>query len=212
MTPALAIAPPPSRTRNRLRILTLALAGLGGASVGLVVAQHPRWWWALAPTAALLLAATFGGRLRSSGPEGSRGDRRIAARAGRAMAALPRAGFDVIHNLPGRRGLVEHVLVGPTGIFAVACGNGPEASWRAARGAVEIRRRLRSVRLSIPVRGVAVGGVATEPPVPGVSRLRPGDLVPFVSGLARQLSDLQIERAMAAILEEPHLGLRPASF
>jgi hypothetical protein len=191
----------------------LGVSCAAGIAVGVMLSLHPWLWWTGIPVTALIIGLTLGSRfvLPSADPDVRGRDRRIAARTARALAALPRMGFDVIHNLPGPGGRVDHVLIGPTGIYALACGDGDEVAWRAAQAALEVRRRLRALRLGLPVVGVAVGREAGEAPVPGVSRLRPGDLLTFVATAGRRLSDLQIERALAAIVGRHPSGQRPAS-
>jgi hypothetical protein len=212
---ALAIAPESRRKRNWLRMTVLGAACAAGIAVGGVLSLHPWLWWTGIPVTALIIGLTLGSRyvLPSTDRDVHGRDRRIAARTARALASLPRMGFDVIHNLPlpGPRGSVEHVVIGPTGIYALACGDGDEVAWRAAQAALEVRRRLRALRLGLPVVGLAVGRKVGEARVPGVSRLRPRDLLTYVGTAGRRLSDLQIERALAAILDRHPSGQRPAT-
>jgi hypothetical protein len=160
--------------RERVR-LYLGLFVVGWTiSLALVIAGFR--WWPLALTGVLLLMALrvlFDGRRRFDAEPWLTGLRGEVA-VGRILAPLEAEGYRVLHDLEATRGNVDHVVIGPTGVFAVETKalkgslfprkgglvrNGYPADNlvdQAIRGAMEVRRRLAGAGMSIWVDAVLV--------------------------------------------------------
>jgi hypothetical protein len=112
--------------RRRLLRSTLLLAVVAGLAIGLAWIEHRLWWSAvIATTLALASAAGLAyyrylfrrrSRLRSQLRAGLRGQRFLA----KALACLDDS-YYLINNLqlPGRADDIDHLVVGPNGIFAL---------------------------------------------------------------------------------------------
>jgi hypothetical protein len=117
---------------RRLRVAELAdwsrglawrLPLAGGAGIGVAVLTSPLPSVARL-TASLVVVGVVGWRLRyrasaeaSAWRKGARGERRTARR----LRRLVRRGYVVFHDLamPGSRGNIDHLLIGPTGVFVI---------------------------------------------------------------------------------------------
>ncbi len=105
------------------RSLAWRLPLAGGAGIGAAVLTGPLPG-AARLMASLLVVGAVGWRLRfrasaeaSAWRQGARGERRTARRLGR----LVRRGYVAFHDLamPGSRANVDHLLIGPTGVFVI---------------------------------------------------------------------------------------------
>jgi hypothetical protein len=116
---------------------------------------------------------------------------------------LKDAGYRIWSDLRVGAEVLDHVLVGAAGIFAVQCsrprrgadGGFGEAVWQATREAIALQRRLREARIGLPVQGIVAltGSVKARVPVDfgKVSVLAAGHLVRFVDGLGERLTPEQ---------------------
>lgn len=107
----------------------LCCTALGACGASLALGRHPAWF-ALgfaAVVAATALLWRRGLRRVESYFKGARGEERVAG----VLAALPDA-WHVFHDFAAGRHHVDHVLVGPTGVYAVETKN-----WR---GRVTVER------------------------------------------------------------------------
>jgi hypothetical protein len=136
--------------RRWLRWSTLILAALLGLGLLVTLVEHRLWWLALALGALTLLSgaglAYYGGlyrkqnRLRGQLQAGLKGQRLLTT----VLACLDDS-YYLINNLklPGRADDVDHLLVGPNGIFAletkhhrgrIFCHNGQWYQSKMSRG------------------------------------------------------------------------------
>jgi hypothetical protein len=105
----------------RVRLRWMLLASVLLIAEGALLAFGGFWWWplsllAIAPIVLLGRATVLGGpldpvTLRS----GIRGEEHVAD----VLAVLEDEGFTVVHDLDTGRGDVDHLLVGPTGVFVI---------------------------------------------------------------------------------------------
>jgi hypothetical protein len=126
---------------------------------------------------------------------------------GRVESALQRLenhGYRVWNDLRIEAAVVDHVLVGPGGVFTVLCirarrsADGTAAVWQATTEAMAVQRRLRQVRLRLPVQGLVVqtgsrrAGGPTELGIQKVSVIGPGELAGLVLGQGDRLTAGQL--------------------
>jgi hypothetical protein len=201
------------------RTLPLRLAGvaLGSLVAALAVGQVAP---ALAGWAGLMAAGLVGWRLwfRVSGDarnwqRGARGERRTA----RQLDRLSRHGWVIFHDLavPGSRANVDHLVIGPAGVFLVDSKN-----WRGRlafapdgtlwHGSYPLTATLATIGFEVAAiaEALAVPGLAVEPllvvhgsTIPwgeqylgGVAVLPAGRLVATLLGLPEVLTDQQVAR------------------
>ena len=213
---------------RRLILPSLILFAMGSALaiIGL------RWWPLSLPALAILLIHD---RLEKRHQPfnylaGARGEEAV----GRALAELEAIGYRALHDLQTPYGNIDHVVVGPNGVFAIETKhwNGVFSAKRgqllhngfpvavvkqATREAMEIRRRITGSGIHEYVWALVV---STKAPVKGKSLsfqtatvIEVGDLIETIRGRrAAQLSDAEVARAVAAILrgDEP-VTVRPIS-
>jgi hypothetical protein len=201
----------------RAAILAMVLATAAGlAWIGF--RWPPAWLLALA----LLLTydrLSKNGRVfdPTSWVRGLRGERIVA----KALATLPED-FRVIHDLPTSHGNVDHVVVGPTGVFAIETKHyggrlypqpggrlfhrGRDASHilrQATSGAIDVRRRLERAGLFLWVEALVVSSRAIVVGGPlrfhKVTVLDVVELTRFITDRPRRLSREQVDRAAVAI-------------
>jgi hypothetical protein len=125
---------------------------------------------------------------------------------GRLEAELERlkdTGYRVWNDLRVGAEVLDHVIVGAAGVFALQCsrpkrgtdGGVGDAVWQVTREAVALQRRLREARLGLPVRGIVAltGSVRSRIPVDfgKVSVLAADHLVRFVDSLGERLTPEQ---------------------
>lgn len=116
-------------TMTSLWPVFLCCTALGACGASLVLGRHPAWFAAafVAVVVATALLWRKGLRRVESYFKGARGEERVAG----ILDALPDA-WHVFHDLAAGRYHVDHVLVGPTGVYAVETKN-----WR---GRVTVER------------------------------------------------------------------------
>ena len=151
---ALAVWKQERRTRRRrlalVVVLSLVSAGALGtwaaASVGVVWLQRPLW-----PLLALSICAAFAVLLFWPRSDPSRWARGAAGEIVTAalLEKLPRTRWVVLHDLglPGSRANVDHLVIGPTGVWVV--------DTKAYRGRVVARRRQILVA-GVPIKTASV--------------------------------------------------------
>jgi hypothetical protein len=115
---------------KRRRLLAMILActavvfGLAGYVIGLQLRKQPLWMdlTAFGGLAGMWLILFVYTRQRIEALEKERADQPNESQpetaVGRALEELPEA-FRVIHHLTSRLGKVDHVVIGPTGVFAL---------------------------------------------------------------------------------------------
>lgn len=166
--------------RRRLVLVGALVVGLGavmglwlGASLGLVVLGWPAW-----PLLVLVFAGTVAVAVLWPRSDPSRWARGAAGEVVTAamLESLPRKRWVVLHDLalPGSRANVDHLVIGPTGVWVV--------DTKAYRGRVVARRRQILVA-GAPMRTAAVCWEAEV-----VSRLLGVHARPIVAVHARGLS------------------------
>lgn len=148
----MAVRTPVGRKARRLTAGVAIVAVLGTVAAALA------FRWPILAVVALLIAVsgwwvTAGGRLDPiPWMKGRDGERDVAAR----LEVLRSEGFEIFHGLRIGRGDVDHVVVGPTGVFVLETKawsriSGPGAEERLGEGA------KRTVRKAIGVRGLCGG-------------------------------------------------------
>ncbi|HZD17497.1 MAG TPA: nuclease-related domain-containing protein [Actinomycetota bacterium] len=141
---------------------------------------------------------------------------------GRALAELEAEGFRVIHGLDTGRGDIDHVVVGPTGVFAIETkawrgrvSLGPGGRLRLAghdqertigqvmAEALEVKRRLADAGIRAFVEAVVVLTATHLPkgPVAGkhATVIELGDLGRFLRERPVKLSSIDVSRIVGAI-------------
>ena len=166
--------------RRRLVLVGALVIGLGGvmglwvgASLGLVALRWPAW-----PLLVLVVVGSVAVALLWPRSDPSRWARGAAGEVVTAalLESLPRKRWVVFHDLalPGSRANVDHLVIGPTGVWVV--------DTKAYRGRVVARRR-RVLVAGAPMRTTAVCWEAQV-----VSRLLGVNARPVVAVHARGLS------------------------
>ncbi len=211
--------------QSAIRFL-FCIAALSVAGLALVI-THPAWWPVSLVTAGsipLLYHLAGLGRFHGTGAVGAFG----------VMERLARTGYSVWHDVPLGDRIVSHVVVGPTGVFAISrvtwsgrfhsCEDGglrhsgKEAGklvWEASKDVAAVKSRLRKVGLrSVPVRAIIAltrAGIAGGSIDLGQALLvRMTDVPPHVLAGRRSLSPDQVARAITAFEgEEPTQRSRP---
>jgi hypothetical protein len=207
------------RSQLRLRIAVFAAT----VAVAGVLALMGAWWW---PAIFLALGLLFvlhrlAGAGRVLDPQNLRrgilGEEAVA----NALAALP-SSYWVLHGIHTGHGDVDHIVIGPTGVFALEtkawagnfyrsrgqlyC-NGKPAEYvlRQARGAAgEVRQLLLEAGIDEWVEAVVVAARASVSRSP--VRFRKSyvvsikDLVGFVTGRPRSLSSSTVQQAMRTLM------------
>lgn len=190
--------------------VVLLLWGLGFA--------HPMFWLAALPLLAYLWWQSKEGRWLDPDPwvTGLRGERAV----GRALEALPPT-YRVLHDLDTGRGNVDHVVIGPTGVFAIETKewngrfssrngrlfhNGREERQvlrQVTGGAVEVRRRLAAAGLNVWVEAVVVSSRALvqngKLRLPRATVLDLAALISHIERARQGLSPDQVARATEAV-------------
>jgi hypothetical protein len=207
------------RSQLRLRIVVFAATG----AVAGVLALMGAWWWpAIFPALGLLFVLErLAGKGRVLDPQhlrrGILGEEAVAD----VLAALPSSYF-VVHGVPTGHGDVDHVVLGPTGVFALEtkawagnfyrsrgqlyC-NGKPAEYvlRQARGAAgEVRQLLLEAGIDEWVEAVVVAARASVSRSP--VRFRKSyvvsikDLVGFITDRPRCLSSSRVRGAVTSLV------------
>ena len=120
----------------------------------------------LAAAATVSVGATFWGRRASTEAwrKGAEGERGVARR----LAALESKGFRVLHDLrvPGSKANIDHLVIGPTGVFAVDTKNYTgRVTWSKGtlwHGRYPMTKTLETTRWEAEQAGIALG-VAVVP-------------------------------------------------
>jgi hypothetical protein len=210
------------RPRTLLRGAAIVAVGFGLTSVG------PSWafaGWALIAVGVLsTLAALFlaPGHVRAW-EIGAGGEERIAE----LLGPLENAGFFVLHDrrIPGARENIDHLLVGPPGVFVVetknydgaVCVRGGElyVGGRRKTGFLhQVDRQVAAIERALEVEGVraficALRGdfpIFGRPSARGINIVPPMALVATLRSLPALLDDAEIDR-LARLAEQ---RLRPA--
>jgi Nuclease-related domain len=215
-------------SRHQLRRIFL-LTGTAWVTA-LLLAILGFWWWPLSLAAIPLLVVVN----READPRGlldpiphKKGHRGEVAMAD-CLSELP-ARYRVHHGIDIGRGNVDHVVIGPTGIFAIETKNwqghlaiqhgqltndGYDAETlvtQALAEAMAIRDRLRAAGMAdqwveavaASVQGNVEGGqIQTR----NVTVLPAASVVPFMLHRRMRLSAREIERAEAAIMRRPAMS------
>jgi len=213
--------PPGEYSRRKLRRILAAVLVLTGTVVALAVAGF--WWWLASvmgyPLLWILWRESDRGGILDPFPHwrGRKGEMSVAAELNR----LPH-GYRVLNGIESAKGNVDHVVIGPTGVFAIETKNvsgtlsqrhgrltkdGYDAEGvvtQAVAEAMEIRRRLRDAGLDRWVEAVlaSVGASIEDPPlvIRHVAVLPASGLPPFILNRRVLMSELEIARSEAAIL------------
>ena len=147
----------------------------------------PHWSliWLIAVAVAVLLLVLERHFIQDALPwlRGAEGERRVGA----LLSVLEQDGFEIIHSLRRGRGDIDHVIVGPAGIFVV-----DTKAWRA-------RPRISDGRL-------LVGGVERSE----ILRSLRGQAAFVRELLSRSGADVWVEPILASALRVPHGGCRRA--
>lgn len=201
-------------------IASLSVVGLA------LVFTHPAWW-----PVSVVTVASIPLLYHLAGPRTFGGG---AVWAIETLTHLPRQGFGVWHDVLVGDRVVSHLIVGPTGVYAVgrvACPgrfrsdkdgwlhhereDAGELMWNATRDAAAVRNRLRQVGLrKLPVQAVIA---LTRARIPQRSVdlgqavfVRMSDVSGYVLSQPASLSREQVARAQAAFRgEEPTERSRP---
>jgi Nuclease-related domain len=208
------------RLQLRLRI---AVLGATIAAAGVLALTGMLVWW---PAVLLALGLLFvlqrqAGQGRALDPErlrkGILGEEAVAD----VLAGLP-SSYWVLHSVETGHGDVDHVVIGPTGVFALEtkawegafyrsrgqlfCNGRPaEHVLRQARGAAaQVRRLLQEAGLDEWVEAVVVAAQASVSRSPMRFRnayvISVGDVVDFVTGRRRSLSSSMVLQAVASVV------------
>lgn len=219
----------PTATKDAFRqsaIRFLAcIASLSVAGLALVI-THPGWWpLSMVTVGSIPLLYHLAGPRRFGGG---------AVWAVDTLSRLKRRGYGVWHDVLLGNRVVSHVVVGPTGVFAItrigwsgrfrqgkdgwlhhSRENAGAVVWEAARDAVVVKRRLREAGLrKVPVQAVIA---LTRARIPRASIdleqavfVRMADVSGHVLSEPVSMSREQVVRAMAAFGgEEPKERSRP---
>jgi hypothetical protein len=208
------------RSQLRLRLAVFAATVV----VAAILALAGAWWWPASFMALLVLfilqrQATQGRALSPSRlRKGILGEQAVAE----ALSGLPST-YWVVHGVATGHGDVDHVVIGPTGVFAIEtkawdgtfyrnkgqlyCNGQPaEHVLRQARGAAgNVRQMLLDAGVDEWVDAVVVAARATVTRSP--LRFRQAfvvsidDIVDFVTGRRRALSTSTVLRATASLVE-----------
>jgi hypothetical protein len=196
-------------------IAALSVAGLA------LVFTHPAWWPLSVVTAGsvpLLYHLAGLGRFRSTGSVTALG----------VMERLGLAGYAVWHDVALGERVASHVVIGPTGVFAISRvtwsgrfqlgeDGWPRHSrqdagplmWEASKDVSAVKARLRAVGLRrVPVRGIVAATRAAVPACPidvgQAVLIRLADVPAYVCSGPPSLAPEQMVRAIAAFEgEEP---------
>ena len=196
-------------------IMLLLLAGLTLALLGL------RWWPLSVVALAVLGAEERLQKRRDPLPwlKGARGEEAV----GQVLEELDGFGYRTLHDIETGRGNLDHVVVGPTGIFAVETKhwkgafypqggqlmhngvNAMDVVRQATGAAMEVARRLRGAGMNGYVPALVVSTKASVKGKPlsfqTASVLELSDLVDTIRGRKGvRLSETEVARAVAAIL------------
>jgi hypothetical protein len=121
-----------------------------------------------------------------------------------ALERLEARGYRVWNDLRIEPEIVDHVIVGPGGVFTVQCirarrsADAATAVWQATREALAVHRRLRQTHLRLPVHGLVVqtGGRHGAGPVElgaqKISVIGPDHLAGYVLGRGDRLTAAQL--------------------
>jgi len=149
--------------------------------------------------------------------KGRLGEKDVAS----VLKGLPE-GYTVLHDVEMEWGNIDHVVVGPTGVFAIETKNWNGGLYRkqgrlmhrghpqdhvirqATSGAMDLKRRLASIDLKAWVSAIVVstGGPVTGSPltIRNVTVVGLGDPVSVITSGRTSLDSQQVTRAVAAIL------------
>ena len=207
------------RSQLRLRIAVFATT----VAVAAVLALMGAWWWPATFLALglLLVLQRLAGKGRVLDPErlrrGISGEEAVAD----ALAGLPPS-YWVLHGVSTGHGDVDHVVIGPTGVFALEtkawegkfyrsrgqlyCNGRPaEHVLRQARGAAgEVRQLLLAAGIDVWVEAVVVAARASVTRSPARFRksfvLSINDVVGFVTDRPRSLTSSTVLRATTTLM------------
>ena len=120
------------------------------------------------------------------------------------LRGLPSQHFIVVHDVETGMGSVDHVVIGPTGIFAIETKHSDRAGWHARRLAMEVKERLRAGGVLVAwvdaivasTRAKAWKGRLREG---GVSFLDAAELPRYVTAGHAGLSPVEVRRAARAL-------------
>lgn len=214
-----------ARREFRRRLSRLVLLGLLTVAAGGLVSAvlSGQWWWALLAGAAIPVLDRSGWRraLGFVGPaEGADGEEGVAV----LLSHLEPHGYRVLHGVDIGSGEIDHLVVGPTGVFAVGTTAYPggihlsrgrlmrrggelhSAVEQARAQAVEVKNRL--LRAGIrswaeSVVAVTDGRLPRGPILlPGVTVMAAEDVASFILEGRNALSPGDVPRAVVAILRE----------
>ena len=207
------------RLQLRLRIAVFSATVAAAAALGLM----GLWWW---PAVLLALGLLFvlerqAGQGRTLDPQrlrrGILGEEAVAD----VLAGLP-SSYWVLHSVPTGHGDVDHVVIGPTGVFALEtkawegafyrsrgqlfCNGRPaDHVLRQARGAAaQVRHLLLEAGIEVWVEAVVVAAQASVSRSP--MRFRQAhviaieDVVGFVTGHRRSLSGSMVLHAVSGLV------------
>jgi Nuclease-related domain len=207
------------RSQLRLRIAVIAATVAAAADLGLM----GLWWW---PAVFLALGLLFvlqrkAGKGRVLDPErlrkGIRGEEAVAD----VLAGLP-SSYWVLHSLSTGHGDVDHVVIGPTGVFALETkawegtfyrsrgqlfsnGRPAEHALRQARAAAaQVHQRLLDDAIDLWVEAVVVAARASVSRSP--MRFRKAyvvsieDVVDLVTGRRHALSSSAVLRVVSSLV------------
>ena len=208
------------RSQLRLRITVFATT----VAVAGVLALMGAWWW---PAIFLALGLLFvlerlAGKGRVLDPErlrrGILGEEAVA----NDLAGLP-SSYWVLHGVPTGHGDVDHVVIGPTGVFALETkawegtfyrrrgqlysnGKPAEHVLRQARGAAaQVRRLLLEAGIDEWVEAVVVASRAnvSRSPLrfPNAYVISINGVVDFITGRRRWLRSPEVLAAVASVVE-----------
>jgi hypothetical protein len=211
--------------QSAIRFLA-CIAALSVAGLALVIA-HPSWWplsLVTVGTVPFLYHLAGLGRLRSVG----------AVAASGPMTRLGHAGYAVWHDVTVGDRTVSHVVVGPTGVFALSRVTWPgrfdiggsggllhsrkdagALMWEASRDATAVKGRLRAAGLRrVPVHAVIAATRAGVPEGPldlgQAVVVRMSRVEAYVRSCPVSLGPEQVDRAVAAFDgEQPTERTRP---
>jgi nuclease-like protein len=211
--------------QSAIRFLA-CLAALSVAGLALVI-THPAWW-----PLSLVTAGSIPFLYHLAGLGRFRGTEPVAA--GGAMERLGHAGYSIWHDVTIGERTVSHVVVGPTGVFAISRvtwsgrlelgedgglrhsrRDAAALVWEASRDAAAVKARLRAVGLrGVPVRALIAATRAriSEGPLDfgQAILMRVADVQSYVLSGAPTLAPEQVARAIAAFEgEEPTERSRP---
>lgn len=198
-----------------LGLLTVAVGGLVSAIFS------GQWWWALLAGAAIPVVDRIGWRRALSigrAPAAGAGQERVAG----LLSQLEPHGYRVLHDVDAGEGNIEHVVVGPTGVFAVGTttytgsahasrsrlmqrgGEIHSAMEQARAEAAEVKNRLLRAGIRSWVESVVAvtDGRLPRGPIlrPGVTVMGAEDVASFVLEGRNALAPGDVPRAVAAIL------------